>query len=178
MPRINPLSIAEATPSVQAAFEHHITTYKGRITNMKATLGRSLVAFEVYMGWYPLYEEMKKFTSDRLAYLYAHSISLASNCPLCTMFFRKIIIENGEKPEDLVLTEDEQLLLDFGSAIAQNKGELSDEIYNSITEKYNKEQIVILVAFAGQMIATNIFNNVLEVKIDDYLIPYLPLTTV
>jgi hypothetical protein len=26
------------------------------------------------------------------------------------------------------------------------------------------------------MIATNLFNNVLEVTVDDYLAPYLPLT--
>jgi hypothetical protein len=32
----------------------------------------------------------------------------------------------------------------------------------------------MLVAFAGQMIATNIFNNVIETNIDDYLFDYLP----
>ena len=37
-------------------------------------------------------------------------------------------------------------------------------------------EIVILIAFAGQMIATNLFNNVLGVTIDEYLYPYLPLT--
>ncbi|WP_461108910.1 carboxymuconolactone decarboxylase family protein [Spirosoma koreense] len=177
IPRITPLPPEEATPAVQAAFDAHVTDYPGsRITNMKATLGRSLLAFQVYMDWYPLYGEVKKIVGDRLAYLYAHAISEGTDCPLCTTFFRRIIIDNGERPEDLVLSSQEQALLDFGSAIARNKGEIPDERYVPIAEQYTDEQVVVLVAFAGQMMATNVFNNVLKVNIDEYLYPYLPLT--
>ena len=89
---------------------------------MKATLGHSLLAFEVYMQWYPLYEEVEKILGKRLAYLYAYSISKASDCPLCSTFFRKIIIDSGEKPESLDLTPSEKDILDFGSRIAQIPG--------------------------------------------------------
>ena len=34
--------------------------------------------------------------------------------------------------------------------------------------------MVLLIAFAGQMIATNIFNNVIQTDIDEYLKSYLP----
>jgi hypothetical protein len=34
--------------------------------------------------------------------------------------------------------------------------------------------MVILTAFAGQMIATNVFSNVTETDIDEYLFDYLP----
>ena len=177
MPRITPLPYDEATPDVQAAFDTHVADHPGsRITNMKATLGRSLLAFQVYMQWYPLYEQVKGIVGDRLAYLYAHAISEGSNCPVCTTFFRRIIIDNGERPEDLQLTDHEQAVIDFGSAIAQNKGEVSDGLYVPIVARYTDAQVVVLVAFAGQMIATNIFNNVLEVNVDEYLYPYLPLT--
>ncbi|MBD2699867.1 hypothetical protein IC229_04420 [Spirosoma sp. BT702] len=176
MPRIKPLPIKEATSDVLAAYDAHITDYPGsRITNMKATLGRSLLSFQIYMQWYPLYEEVKKILGFRLAYLYAHAISEGSNCPLCTTFFRRIIIDNGERPENLQLTEHEQEVVDFGSAIAQHKGEISDELYVPVAERYTEAQLVVLIAFAGQMIATNVFNNVLEVNIDEYLYPYLPL---
>lgn len=177
MPRITPLPATEATPEVQEAFDAHVSDYPGsRITNMKATLGRSVLAFQVYMQWYPLYEEVKKILGHRLAYLYAHAISEGSNCPLCTTFFRRIIIDNGEQPENLTLTAHEQAVVDFGSAIAQNKGDIVDELYEPMGEHYSDAQLVVLVAFAGQMIATNVFNNVLEVNIDEYLYPYLPLT--
>lgn len=176
-PRIEPLPIEDASEDVKHAFEHHVATYVGsRITNMKATLGHSKEAFEVYMGWYPLYEKIQDFLGKRLAYLFAFSISEASDCPLCSTFFRKIIIENGESPEELILNEEDSLLLVFGSQISIDKGQIKDEIYQKIAQRYTTQQIVLLVAFAGQMIATNLFNNVLRVEIDEYLTPYLPLT--
>lgn len=176
-PRIKPLKVEDAPDDVKSSFEYHVRTYQGsRITNMKATLGHSKEAFEVYMGWYPLYEKLQEFLGKRLAYLYAFAISEASDCPLCSTFFRKIIIENGEKPEELLLKADESLLLTFGSQISIDKGKIKDEIYQNIAKSYSSQQIVLLVAFAGQMIATNLFNNVLEVEIDEYLTPYLPLT--
>jgi hypothetical protein len=73
----------------------------------------------------------------------------------------------------LQLTEQEQQLLKFGSAIAQTQGHITDQVYNSISNNYTEEEMVLLIAFAGQMIATNIFNNVLETQVDDYLIDFL-----
>jgi hypothetical protein len=176
MARIKPVTETEIFPAVKHAFADHTKKYNARITNMKATLGHSLPAFETYMQWYPLYEEIKKILGDRLAYLFAWSISNASNCPLCTTYFRKTIIDAGENPENLELSDSEQKLLDFGSAIAQQQGNINDAIYNDIAKQYSEKEMVLLIAFAGQMIATNVFNNVIETEIDEYLADYLPLT--
>jgi len=46
-------------------------------------------------------------------------------------------------------------------------------VYDSIRNNYSEEEMVLLIAFAGQMIATNIFSNVIETQIDDYLIDFL-----
>ena len=133
----------------------------------------SLPSFQVYMQWYVLYEELRKVIGERMAPLYAYAVSYATECPLCSTFFRKIIIEAGENPEQLILTEKEQQLLNFGSAIAQTQGHIRDEVYDSIRKNYSEEEMVLLIAFAGQMIATNIFSNVIETQIDDYLIDFL-----
>jgi hypothetical protein len=172
MPRINPVPVEKAPPDVKAAFEKHITDYDARITHMKATLGHSLLAFEVYMQWYPLYEEVKKIVGERLAYLYAHAISSGSNCPLCTTFFRRIIMEKGENPDELSVAPFEQPLLDLGSEMAHNQGRIPPPVYEKVATQYTSQQLVILIAFAGQMIATNVFSNALEIEIDPYLIPY------
>lgn len=174
MARISPAADSELQPSVQAAFKRHIKEYHARITNMKATLGHSLLAFEVYMQWYPLYEQVEKILGKRLAYLFAYSISKASDCPLCSTFFRKIMIDAGEKPEDLVLTSSQKDIIDFGSSVARYQGNIRDHVYNSIAENFSKTDMVVLIAFAGQMIATNVFNNVIETDIDEYLAEYLP----
>ncbi|WP_375447817.1 carboxymuconolactone decarboxylase family protein [uncultured Fibrella sp.] len=176
IPRIHPLPESDASAELKAAWAKHIDDYPGsRITNMKATLSHSPLAFDVYMQWYPLYHAVIGIVGERAAYLFAHAISEASNCPLCTTFFRKIIIQHGERPEDLHLTDDEQYLLDFGATIAQNRGTVLDETYEPIRQRFSDQEIVTLVAFAGQMIATNLINNVLHVTIDEYLYPYLPV---
>jgi hypothetical protein len=172
MARIEPLSTKEISPGVKAAFERHVQEYGGRITNMKATLGRSLPAFEAYMQWYPLYAEVEKILGKRMASLYAHSISCAADCPLCSTFFRKIIIDSGETPEKLELSEAENDILNFGSGIAKHKGNIANHLYNAVATKYNETEMVILTAFAGIMIATNVFNNVIETEIDEYLSAY------
>jgi hypothetical protein len=176
MPRIHPIRVADAPGDVISAFNEHTQKYGARITNMKATLGKSLPSFTVYMQWYVLYEELQKVIGKRMAPLYAYAVSYATECPLCSTFFRKIIIESGENPEQLQLAEQEQRLLNFGSAIAQTQGHITDELYDSVSKDYSEEKIVLLIAFAGQMIATNIFNNVIETQIDDYLIDFLQPT--
>src|SRR3954447_24806453 len=122
MARIQPIPESERTQPVWKAFERHTEEYNAKITNMKATLAHSLLAFDVYMQWYPLYLEVEKILGKRLAYLYAYSISKASDCPLCSTFFRKIIIDAGEKPESLELTSFEKDVIDFGSSIAKYQG--------------------------------------------------------
>jgi hypothetical protein len=34
------------------------------------------------------------------------------------------------------------------------------------------EQVVALTAFGGLMVATNLFNNALQIDLDEYLVPY------
>jgi len=174
MARIDPISENETTQSIRQAFEKHILDHNARITNMKATLSHSLLAFDIYMQWYPLYKQVEMILGKRMAYLYAYSISKGSDCPLCSTFFRKIIIDAGEKPEQLELTPLQKAITDFGSSIAKYQGNIRDHVYNSIAEQYNKADMVVLIAFAGQMIATNVFNNVIETDIDEYLAEYLP----
>src|SRR5258705_11457824 len=136
---------------------------------MKATLGHSLIAFEAYMQWYPLYTEVEKILGKRMASLYAHAISCAADCPLCSTFFRKIIIDSGEAPEHPELTESQRNILNFGSGITKHKGNIADHLYNAVAVDYKENEMVILIAFAGIMIATNVFNNVIETEIDEYL---------
>lgn len=176
MARIQPLPEELAPAITKEALENHRTRYNARITNMKATLAHSLVAFEVYMEWYRLYENIKNILGERLAYLYAYTISKGSNCPLCTTFFRKIIIDKGEKPEEIIFSPEEQLLMDFGSAITIHQGKIDAELFDKVRSLYNTQQLVDLVAFAGQMIATNIFSNVTETDIDEYLSSYISFT--
>lgn len=174
MARIKPLDVDAASPEVREAFEKHVSSHDATITNMKATLARSLLSFDVYMQWYHLYEKVQELVGDRAASLYAYSISYTSNCPLCSTFFRRIIIQSGAKPEELVLNDHEKKLMNFGSAIAAHKGCINDYVFEDLSKYHSTEEMVVLTAFAGQMVATNIFSNVTETDLDNYLLDYIP----
>ena len=70
------------------------------------------------------------------------------------------------------LDEKGEALVAFGRAIARQGNRVPEEIYRKIAGFFSAEQIVVLTAFAGLMVATNIINNVLEVELDQYLYEY------
>lgn len=65
MPRILPLGEAEQSADTKAAFAAHVTNHNSRITNMKSTMGRSVLVFNIYMQWYDLYEQVKTIVGSR-----------------------------------------------------------------------------------------------------------------
>ncbi len=146
-------------------------------SNSRATLCYSAPALAAYRQWHPLYEAIEARLGERSAYLFAFTICNTMGCSLYTAYFRKLIIEAGEIPELLKLDEREKVLTCFGKSIAQYQGNIADHIYNSVAALYNKEELVLLAAFAGQIIATNVFNNIIETDVDDTLSPYLPPVT-
>lgn len=144
----------------------------GRVTNMKRTLLHNVPAFKAYMEWYTLKDLLVPFTGERAVSIFAHAISTGNECLICSTFFRKILIDAGEDPENLVLSEEEKLLHKFGLAIGQNPNTVSEEIYKALRERYSDEQLVLFIAFAGIMAATNLFNTVAKVPLDEVLYNY------
>lgn len=141
----------------------------GVVTNMKKTILHSLPAHQAYTGSYLIKAALIEFLGKRTFNIYAHAISSASNCLLCSLFFRKQLIQDGIDPKDFTPTEEEQLLIEVGSRIGNRQLKLGDDIWHQLRQRYSEEQIVNIIGFAGTMIATNIFNSVLEVELDDYL---------
>lgn len=173
MARIHPLIPSEALSIVRCELERHCSRFKTHVTNMKCTLAYSLSAFEVYMQWYVVFDDMKLMLKERQANLYGYAISKGCNCFLWTTYFRKFIEDEGEDPENLQLKEKEQLLMEFGRAIAINHGKVDQELFDKLSKYHNPRRMVDIVSFAGQMMATCVFSNTMEVDLDDYLKGYV-----
>jgi len=148
------------------------TAKNGRVTNMKRTLLHNVKAFHAYMEWYTLYDEVTPFIGERGASLFCYAISTANDCLVCSTFFRKILVDSGEDPDRPRLSEQEKLLWDFGRAIGKTPAAIPDEIYTRLKDSFSTEQLVLLIAFAGIMAATNLFNNVARVDLDEVLYKY------
>ncbi len=171
MARIPPLDDADAAPGARAALDHH-RAQVGRITNMKRTLLRSLPAFDALMTWYPLRDTVKPFLGERLTHLFAHAVSTETDCLICSTFFRRLLIESGEDPDALALTDHERVVVEYGRQLGRDAHGVTDAMYADLADRFTSEQIVALTAFGALMLATNVFNNALRVDLDGYLEPF------
>lgn len=162
---------ADSSGLVRREYDDQIQKH-GRITNMKRTLLNHPPSFHAYMEWYTLKDELIPVIGDRAVSLFSYAISSENDCLICSTFFRKILIDSGENPDDPKLNETERLLIEFGHAISRDPHHISEGIYTSLKERFSDEQITLLIAFAGIMAATNLFNTVAKVPLDELLYAY------
>lgn len=172
MPHITMPAYEELDAEKRKLYDDQIKRH-GRITNMKKTLLHSDLAFKVLMEWYPMRDEAAKFLGDFATNLFAYSVSAANDCLICSTFFRKIIKDGGKDPDNLTLDPNEQLVFDYGRALVLSPREIDDSLFDRLKKSFSEEQIVLLTAFGGMMIATNLINNALDVEPDNYLKDYI-----
>ena len=160
---------AELSAEALAAAERQVELHGGRITNMKRTLLGHVPSFDAYMEWYTLKDELEPYIGERAVSLFSYAISDANDCLVCSVFFRRILIESGDDPDNPQVTETEQLLLEWGRMIATDPNNIPAEFCARLEQAFSPKLRLILVAFAGLMVATNLFNTVGRVPLDEVL---------
>lgn len=171
MARVSPLQDDDPDPTSRELLASVKAAY-GRATNMKRTLARAPVALRALMTWYDLRDDVQVFLGERLTTLFAHAISVRTDCLICSTFFRRLLIDSDEDPDALRLDEREEAVVEYGRQLAADPNNVSDALYGRIARFLGPEQIVALTAFGGLMAATNLVNNALRVDLDEYLEPY------
>jgi len=171
MPYIPMTEYESAGEEVRARYDDQIAKY-GRITNMKRTLLHAPKAFDVYMQWYALAEMCEEFIGKRALALFSYAISEGNRCLVCGTFFRKILLDSGDDPDNPELNDDESLLMDLGFSISEDPHNIDPGLYAALAERYSDAQRVLLLAFAGMMAATNLFNTIAKVDLDEVLYEY------
>jgi alkylhydroperoxidase family enzyme len=159
-------------PEAKAAIDGHIEAHGGGITNMRATLLSHVPSFRAYMEWYTLRDALVPFVGERAVNLFAYAISDENDCLVCAAYFRRILLDNGEDPDRPHVTETEQLLIDWGRLIVSDPRGISLEFYAKLEAAFNPQLRFLLVAFAGQMVATNLVNTVGKIPLDPELYDY------
>jgi alkylhydroperoxidase family enzyme len=171
MPRVPQIDYDSAPPEIREAHDDHIRRH-ARITNMKRTLLNSLPAFHALMEWYPLRDTVQPFLGPRLTVLFAHAISAETDCLICSTFFRRVLIDEGQDPDRLELDDREAAVVEYGRRLAVSPFRVPDAVYDRVSAWFDHTQMTALSAFGALMVATNVFNNALEVDLDEYLQPY------
>src|SRR3954468_15746114 len=162
MARITPVDESAAPPASQEIAAAHLAS-GSRMTNMKWTLAHSPVALDALLTWYPLHDQVEPFLGRRRTWLFCHAISTASDCLICSTFFRRLIIDSGEDPGDLQLDEFDDLVIAFGRRLGSDPHPVNDALAAKLPGPLDTAQLVTLTAFGAIMVATNVFNAALAV---------------
>lgn len=152
----------------KAAYDEEVARV-GFVTNMKKAILHSPAAHEAYLGSYKIKNALIQTLGKRAFNVYAHAISSASDCLLCSMFFRRQLQADGIKPAEFTPTDIEQLLIDVGSRIGGRQMKLDAEIWARLHQHFDEKTVVNIIGYGGTMVATNIFNSVMEIDLDAYL---------
>jgi hypothetical protein len=159
-------------PAVKAAYEEELRR-AGRVTNMKAVLLHSLPAFKTFSGWHIVKDEVRAVIGERSLSIYSHAISATAGCLLCSTYFRRLLLNEGIKPEDFTPTAEEALLIELGHAIGNPQEAPEPDLMNRLKQRYDEATVINLIAYCGTMLATNVFNNILGMDLDEYLEPFV-----
>lgn len=161
------------TGALRAAWEEE-KRVRGRVTNMKRTLLLSEPAYGAYMGWYPLWDELVALVGNRAAAVFAHAISARNGCVLCTVYFRRELMETGISPDAFAPSADEALLMRLAETMIEDHNHINDELWSALSSRFDATGVVNIIGFAGMMIAVNTFNSALAVDLDADLEQFLP----
>ena len=171
MSRISQIDYAAATPEARAEHDREMQL-RGRMTNMKRIMLHSPAARHIYAEWFTLRDLLRPPLTDRAIWLFCLAVSEAREALVPATFFRRALIDAGLQPETTAASPDEAALVAFGKALAADSKSVSDDLWEPLATRYDEATLVNLVAFAGIMVATTIFTNVVEVDLDAELEPY------
>jgi alkylhydroperoxidase family enzyme len=172
MARLPLIEYEETAGKLREAYDYQLKK-SGGVSNMKKVLANSYPIYDAYMGWYTAFERLFEILGKRDAAIYCHAISTTNGCLLCSLFFIHDLHELGEDPKGLVLDEKEELITQLAQQIVKDPNGVTDGLWDKLKGHFNNEELAVLVGFAGQMIATNIFNSVLDVDPDAKFVPLI-----
>jgi hypothetical protein len=122
--------------------------------------------------WHSLRDDITPWIGERATTLFAHAVCDAYDCLPLALHFRKLLVDAGDDPDLPQVTEAEQLLIDWGRAIADRPHGLSAEFYESLEASFVPERRRTLLAFAAQTVAACVTVTVGRVPVDDDLLRY------
>lgn len=169
MARVNFVNPEELTGKAKEAYEE--LDKNNKVTNMKRALLQDYATYDAFMGWYTSWGRLVEIIGEKAATIYAHSVSTTNGCLLCSLFFISDLKALGLEPTQLQLDEKEELLVQLGQQIVKDPTAVPDELIADLKKHYSDSELVTIVGFAAQMIATNNFNSVLQIDVDERLLP-------
>lgn len=127
---------------------------------------RTLLHNAAEAGSYALDDELQRLIGKRVADFYEYAISQKNGCLVCSIYFQNLLKKNGIDFEHFAFTPKEEILIEYGQAIAEDPKHVPEELFEKLKANFTEEEIVVITAMGVMMIANNYFNDILDVTPD------------
>ena len=169
MARIKLVEQNEATGAEKERYDE--LAGRNAVTNMKKGLLNDAATYDAYMAWYTSWNRLVEVIGFFFNDTATTEIYTTNSCQLCSLFFISDVKGLGLDPANLVYDEKETVLTKLAESIVKDPTSVSDELFEQLRKFFNDQELVVIVGFAGQMIATNNFNSVFKIDVDKRLLP-------
>ena len=161
MPRISEIDPAHAPEAIQKIIANHVSDGHALTVEKRTLLYNAAEA-----GSYALDDELQRLIGKRAADFYEYAISQKHGCLVCSIYFQNLLKKNGIDFEHFAFTPKEEILIEYGQAIAEDPKHVPEELFEKLKANFTEEEIVVITAMGVMMIANNYFNDILDVTPD------------
>ncbi len=172
MPRIKALDIASATGPQAAAIEAELHA-RGKMTSLKWAQAHSPEVLRIYGEWFTLHARLVPAVGVRGLNIFCLAVCEAQGSVIPTGYFRRALVNAGSDPDRLERSSEEDALHRFGTIVGERAGHVPDDLWNALATRYGELVMVDLAGFAGQMVATTVLANLLQVEPDEDVLAFL-----
>jgi hypothetical protein len=154
---ITPVTYETASDAVKKILDERGRDILQRSNKIGTLLKNAVVYDSVEINGWRMDAELQRLVSKRLGDLLEYAISKENNSYICTKYFTKCLKDQGIDPETTEFTEEEKLILEYGTAIARDFHNISDDLKDRLKKTFTEEQIVVITA-------DNYFETIMDLK--------------
>ena len=108
--------------------------------------------------------ELQRLVGKRMGDLLEYVISTENRSVVCSRYFTKCLADQGIDIETTEFTEQEQLIIEYGKAIAHDVHSISDDLKTRLKAAFTEEQIVVITGMAVVITADNYFETIMDLQ--------------
>ncbi len=161
---IKPVTYETASPEVKAFLDekgHEIlNSSRKRPYQMQ-----NLVVYEtIEAGAGKMDDEVQRVVGKRYGDLLEYTISNEKHSQICTAYYKQCLLDQGINPDAPKYDEKDQAVVDFSKAVANDNGNIPEEVRAALLRNFTEEQIAVLAGMAVAASGDTLFERIFDLK--------------
>ena len=119
----------------------------------------------VELNCWPMDDELQRVVGKRLGDLLEYVIAREHKAPFCLRAYTRCMEQHGIDFETTQFTEEEQLIIEFGQAVARDFHNIPKDLKERMSKVFTEEQIAVITGMAVVTTADNMFETIMEMEL-------------